>query len=306
MDDARHRRSLLGARHWPTWIALGLMRVLGYLPMPLLAAIGRPLGLLVYCLHAERRHVVRVNIARCFPELTAAARNRLARAHFRAFGQALLDIGVAWWAGRARIVRLVHLRGYDHYERALRGGRNVILLAPHFVGLEIGGIRLSLDRPMVTIFRHPDNEVLRDVIERARTRFGLRLVEHNRALTALVRLIKSGTPLYYLPDQDAGRRNAVFSPFFGIPTATFAVLGRLAALTDAVVIPCYTRQRSWGRGYETVLAPPLAGFPSGDPLEDTRRMNAVIEEAVRATPEQYFWVHKRFKTRPEGEPRFYD
>lgn len=304
MVDARHR-SLLRPRHWPTWVGLGLMRLLSFLPLPILAAVGRALGTALYYLHAERRHVVQTNIARCFPERAAADRGRLARAHFRAFGQAVLDVGIAWWASRARITRLVRFRGREHYDRALQARRNIILLAPHFVGLEIGGIRLSLEGPMTTIFRHPDNQVLRSVIERARRRFGLRLVEHNRSLATLIRQVQTGTPLYYLPDQDAGRRNAEFAPFFGIRAATFAVLGRLTTLADAIVIPCYTRQRSWGRGYETVFAAPLPGFPTGDPLEDARRMNAVIEQAVRETPEQYFWVHKRFKTRPEDEAPFY-
>ena len=292
-------------RHWPTSIGLALLRLLGLLPLPVLARVGRGLGLLLYALHAERRHVVHTNIARCFPDLPQRAQRRLVRSHFKAFGQALADIAVAWWASAARLRRLVRFRGREHYDRALGAGRPVILLAPHFVGLEIGGIRLSMERPMVTMFRHPDNELLRDVIGRARARFGLRLIEHNRPLTTLVRQVKAGAPLYYLPDQDAGRRNAVFAPFFGIPTATFAVLGRLAKLADAVVVPCVTRQLPRGRGYEICFGAPLTDFPSGDAQADTERMNQVIEQAVRETPEQYFWVHKRFKTRPAGEVPFY-
>ncbi|MFP5349956.1 MAG: lysophospholipid acyltransferase family protein [Gammaproteobacteria bacterium] len=292
-------------RHAPTWIGLALLRVLAVLPLPVLAALGRGLGLLLYALHASRRHVVRVNVARCFPGLTQRAQERLVRGHFKAFGQALVDIALAWWASGARLKRLVRFKGREHYDRALGAGRPVILLAPHFVGLEIGGMRLSMERPMVTMFRHPANELLRRVMQRARARFGLRLVEHNRPLTALVRQVKAGVPLYYLPDQDAGRRNGVFAPFFGIPTATFPVLGRLAQLADAVVIPCVTRQLPRGRGYEIMFAAPLADFPSGDTKVDTERMNRAIEQAVREIPEQYFWVHKRFKTRPRGEASFY-
>jgi KDO2-lipid IV(A) lauroyltransferase len=158
---------------------------------------------------------------------------------------------------------------------------------------------------MVTVFRHPVNELLSVVMERARSRFQLNLVEHIKPLTALVRQTKKGVPLYYLPDQDAGPRQSVFAPFFGIPAATFVVLPRLAEMTDAVVIPCITRQRSWGRGYEINFRPPLNHFPSGDPVADTTRMNREIEAAVREMPEQYFWLHKRFKTRPKGEPAFY-
>ena len=304
MADASLSR-FLHPRWWPTWIGLGFMRAVSWLPLPLIAAFGAALGMLLYMLHAGRRHIVNVNVRRCFPELSAPEQARIARQHFRAFGQTLLDIGISWWASEARIRRLTRFRGREHYDQTLRENKNIILLAPHFLGLEVGGIRLSIERPMVTVFRHPVNELLSVVMERARSRFQLNLIEHIKPLTALVRQTKKGVPLYYLPDQDAGPRQSVFAPFFGIPAATFVVLPRLAEMTDAVVIPCITRQRSWGRGYEINFRPPLNNFPSGDPVADTTRMNKEIEEAVREMPEQYFWLHKRFKTRPKGEKNFY-
>jgi len=220
-------------------------------------------------------------------------------------GQTLLDNGIAWWASKRRLKRLFRIRGREHYDRALARGQNIILLVPHFLGLEVAVSRLALERPMVTVFRHPDSVPLRVVVERGRKRFGLKLIEHNQPFTALVRTVKSGTPLYYLPDQDAGRRNAVFAPFFGIPASTFAALGRLAQMTDAIVIPCIARQRAYGRGYEILFQPPLKNFPTGNVVADATRMNAEIEQYVRKWPAQYFWVHKRFKTRPEGERNFY-
>jgi KDO2-lipid IV(A) lauroyltransferase len=291
-------------RHWPTWIGLGFMRLVGLLPLPLIALVGQGCGLLLYALHGSRRRITHRNLERCFPELPVHAHRRLARAHFRALGQTLLDNAIAWWGSARRLRRLVRVNGREHLETALNGG-NVILLAPHFVGLEIGGVRLSLEHPTVTVFRHPDNKLLRAVMERQRARFGLKLIEHNKPFTALVRAVKSGAPLYYLPDQDAGRRHAVFAPFFGIPAATFTALGRLARMTSAKVILCVTHQRRFGLGYVTELYPPLENFPSDDEAADTARMNAVIEQAARRWPAQYFWVHKRFKTRPEGEPDFY-
>ena len=304
MADPRLSR-YRGPRYWPTWLGLGFMRLVSWLPLPLIAVFGGGLGMLLYALHAGRRHIVRVNVSRCFPELSPRQQARIARRHFRAFGQTLLDIGISWWASEARIKRLTRFHGRAHYDRALRENKNIILLAPHFLGLEYGGIRLSIERPMVTVFRHPVNELLSVIMERARSRFQLRLVEHVKPLTTLVKQTKTGTPLYYLPDQDAGRRNSVFAPFFGIPAATFVVLPRIAEMTNAVVIPCVTRQLSRGRGYEISFYPPLENFPSGDAVADTTRMNREIEAAVREMPEQYFWLHKRFKTRPKGEPRFY-
>ncbi len=296
---------LLRPRYWAAWLGLGLLRALGCLPLPLIAAVGGGIGLLLYALHAPRRRVVYRNLEHCFPELTPRQIRRLARRHFRAFGQTLIDVAIAWWAGPRRLRRIVRFRNRRYYDEAQRAGRNVILLAPHFVGLEMGGVRLSLEGPLVSVFRHPVNVLVRALMWRARVRFGARLIEHNQPFTSLVRAVKSGVPLYYLPDQDAGHRHSVFAPFFRIPAATFTALARLARMTDAVVIPCVTYQRSWGRGYEIVLGAPLAGFPAGDPLVDATQMNAEIERAVRVHPEQYFWLHKRFKTRPPGEPKFY-
>lgn len=291
--------------YWPTWIGLGLLRALSWLPLPLVWAIGAGIGMALYALHGPRRRVARTNIERCFPSRPRREQRRIVRRHFRAFGQSLLDVPIAWWARPRRLRRLVQLRDREYLDQALGSGRSVILLAPHFLGLEIGGMRLSLEGPLLSVFRHPDNRLVRRIMHRARTRFGVKLIAHNQPFMSLARAVKSGTPLYYLPDQDAGRRHSIFAPFFGIPAATFTALGRLARLTNALVIPCVTYQRPWGRGYEVVFRPPLTDFPSGDPMADTTRMNAEIERAVRVRPEQYFWLHKRFKTRPPGEPKFY-
>lgn len=301
-------RSLLSfghPRHWLSWLGIAIMFVASWLPLPLIRLIGQGTGLLLYALHTSRRCIVRRNLGRCFPEWRRARLERTVRAHFRAFGQTLFDNGIAWWAPRWRLKSLVRLRGRRHYDDALAKKQNVILLVPHFLGLEVAVSRLSMERPMVTVFRHPDNEVLKEIVERGRARFGLQLIEHNKPFTSLVRAVKSGAPLYYLPDQDAGRRHSVFAPFFGIPAATFTTLGRLAKMTGAAVIPCIAVQRPWGIGYEVSFLSPLENFPLGDELADTTRMNAVIEEMVRRYPAQYFWLHKRFKTRPEGEGNFY-
>ena len=281
------------------------MRALALLPLPVIALFGNGLGMLLYALHVSRRRIVRINIARCFPELGPSAQAWLVRRHFRALGQAFLDIGIAWWGSARRLQRIVRWVGREHYERALSAQGHVIFLVPHFVGIEIGGIRLSIELPIVDIFRHPDNEAIGVVMQRARTRFQARLVEHIRGLVPVIRQVNNGYPLYYLPDQDPGRRSSSFVPFFDIPTATFNVLGRLAEITNAVVIPCYVRQLPYGGGYEIIMRAPLDNFPTGDVIVDTTRMNREIETAARAWPEQYFWVHKRFKTRPQGEAKFY-
>ncbi len=297
--------ALAHPRYWAGWLGLALLRLVSHLPLRLIWLLGAVLGMTLYALHGGRRHVARRNLERCLPGLPAASRERIVRRHFRALGQTLLDNGIAWWGSRRRLKRLVHLRGREHYDRALERGQNVILLVPHFLGLEVAVSRLSMEQPMVTVFRHPDSVPMRVVMERGRGRFGLKLIEHNQPFTTLVRAVKAGAPLYYLPDQDAGKRNAVFAPFFGIPASTFAALGRLTKMTDAVVIPCIARQRAFGAGYEVVFQPALKNFPTGNAVADATRMNAEIEKHVRKWPAQYFWVHKRFKTRPEGEGNFY-
>jgi Kdo2-lipid IVA lauroyltransferase/acyltransferase len=295
----------LHPRHWHRWLGIGVMRAISTLPLRVLAACGAVVGELLYYAHPPRRQVVTVNIRKCFPALSARAQRRLAKRHFRAFGQTLLDLGIAWWGSAARLRRIVHIKEDSHVRQAMAAGKSVILMTPHFVGLEMGGIRISLEGSGYAMFRQVDNEVLRMVMEKGRSRFGLKLVAHNDPLTNLVRDVRAGTPLFYLPDQDPRKRGTVFVPFFGIPTATFTSLGRLAKLMRAVVIPCLCRQLPRGKGYEVVFKPALSGFPTGDPLHDAARMNREIEQAVRDMPEQYFWMHRRFKTRPPGEPSFY-
>ena len=292
-------------RYWLTWIGLTLLWTISWLPLPLIAMIGGGFGMLVYALHTSRRRIALRNIERCFVELSARQHRRIVRAHFRGVGRALFESGIAWWAPAWRLRRLVRIRGREHFEHARRDKRSIILLAPHFLGLDIGGMRVCMDTPVVSVFRHPDNKLMSAIMDRGRTRMGAQLVEHNKPFTTLVRAVKSGKPLYYLPDQDAGRRHSVFAPFFGIPAATFSALGRLAKMTDAVVIPCISVQRPYGRGYDVTFFPPLDHYPTGDELADTTRMNAEIEKAARRWPAQYFWVHKRFKTRPVGEKSFY-
>ncbi len=295
----------LHPRHWHRWLGVGAMRAVSLLPLPMLAWGGGSLGALLYYIHPSRRQIATINIRKCFPELTAAAQTQMVKRHFRVFGQTLLDMGIAWWASPQRLRRLVTTHGRQHYDRAVADGRNIILLVPHLVGLEIGGVRISLDHPILGLIRHVDNEVLRLVMEKGRSRFGFTLMEYNKPMISLVKKIREGLPIYYLPDQDPRKRKLAFVPFFGVSTATLTTLGRLTKLTDAVVIPCYCRQLPGGKGYEVAFKPPLKDFPTDNAVSDAERMNREIERVVREIPEQYFWLHKRFKTRPAGEASFY-
>jgi lauroyl/myristoyl acyltransferase len=232
-------------------------------------------------------------------------REELLRRHFRAFGAAMMGVSLIWWASAPRLRSLVRFRNREHYDNALAAGKKIILLAPHFLGLEVAGVFLAHERRIISMYKEPRNDLVDWLMRRSRLRFGGALFERDSHLKGLIRLIRSGYPFYYLPDQNPGEAAHVFAPFFGVPTATLTALSRLARLADAAVIPCFTRLLPKGEGYEIIFHPPLAGFPSGDDVADASAMNAAIEAGVREMPEQYMWTYKRFKQRPPGEPSLY-
>jgi KDO2-lipid IV(A) lauroyltransferase len=298
-------RRFLAPRYWGVWIGMGLIRLLLLLPQSWRVAIGAGLGgLLRRTLHRSRRTAER-NIELCFPELNEWMRRELLHRHFRAFGAAMMGISLIWWAKANRLRRLVRFRHREYYDRALAENRKIILLAPHFLGLEVAGVFLAHERRIISMYKHPRNDLADWLMRRSRLRFGGALFERDSNLKGLIRLIRAGYPFYYLPDQNPGEAAHVYAPFFGIPTATLTALSRIARLTDAVVIPCFTRLLPGGDGYEIIFHPPLENFPSGDDQADATAMNAAIEVGVRELPEQYMWTYKRFKQRPAGEPPLY-
>jgi Kdo2-lipid IVA lauroyltransferase/acyltransferase len=287
-----------------TRLALAVLWLLHLLPLGALARIGSGLGALLFPFARERRRVCLTNLERCFPGMPARERDRLAKRHFRAFGRSVLERGILWWAPRARIMRLVRVRGLEHLDAARDAP--LILLAPHFVGLDAGWTRLTCELDMSGIYANQKDPVFNAVLLAGRTRFGRqRALSRQDGVRAGLAALKERLPFYYLPDMDYGPRDSVFVPFFGVPAATVTGLPRLARLAGARVVPCVTTMLPGGAGYEVRCYPPWEDFPGDDPVADARRMNAFIEERVREMPEQYFWTHKRFKTRPPGEPGWY-
>jgi Kdo2-lipid IVA lauroyltransferase/acyltransferase len=298
-------RRYLAPRYWGVWIGMGLLWSLLLLPQRLRVAIGARLGDLFYYSVKRPRYAAARNLELCFPELSAEQRHALLRRHFRAFGAAMMGVSLIWWAKAPRLRRLVRFRNREHYDQALAAGRKVILLAPHFLGLEVAGVFLAHERRIISMYKSPRNDLVDWLMRRSRLRFGGALFERDSHLKGLIRLIRAGYPFYYLPDQNPGDAAHVFAPFFGVPTATLTALSRIARLTDALVIPCFTRLLPRGEGYELIFHAPLANFPSGDDLTDASAMNAAIEAGAREMPEQYMWTYKRFKQRPPGEPPLY-
>lgn len=287
-------------------LVIGVLWLLHWLPLPLLAGVGVSFGELLYRLGRRRRHIVRVNLRLCFPELSESARERLARRHFHALGRSFVERGLLWWAPASRLARLIHFNGVAHLQALYDAKRPVILLAPHFVGLDMAGSRIAMDFDCLSIYARQKNAVVDRWLFHGRSRFGDQLLlSRQDGVRQTVKAMKAGRPFYYLPDMDYGRKDAIFAPFFGVPAATITGLPRLARLAGAAVVPCVARMLPGGQGYRIDIGAPWADFPSDDVEADTVRMNAWIETAVRDMPEQYYWVHRRFKTRPLGEARPY-
>jgi KDO2-lipid IV(A) lauroyltransferase len=289
-----------------TRLVLATMWLLHWLPLPVLAVLGRGLGLALYVLVPERRHVTLTNLGLCFPALSPAESSTLARRHFAVFGRSILELGLWWWASPERIRRLVRLDGGE--KLAPYGGRPVILLVPHFVGIDAGAIRLLLEHGVVAIYTRQKNRVFEAAMNGGRNRFGnCDMVSRQEGTRKALKAMKAGRFFHYSPDMDYGPKESVFVPFFGVQAATITGLARLARLTGATVIPLVTRMegRGWKTRYVATLGEPWTGFPGDGDTGDARRLNAFIEQEVLKSPEQYYWLHKRFKTRPPGEQRVY-
>ncbi len=283
-----------------------MLWTLHFLPLPLLAALGRGVGSAIGLFARQRRHIVQRNLALCFPELTAEARAKLVREHFAYLGRSLLERGVLWWAARERLENLLQIEGLEVVESLLAQQTPVILLAPHFLGLDAGGTAITLHFNTVNLYAEQSNPVLNDMVLNGRRRFGdQKLLSRQEGILATVKAMRAGRPFHYSPDTNARRRDATFVPFFGIAAATTSGLPRLAKAAKAVVVPCVTTFLPDQKGYRVRLSPPWQNYPSGHLEEDLARMNHWLESEIRQQPAQYYWVHRRFKTRPPGEPKLY-
>ena len=287
-----------------TRLGLAIIWLLHLLPLQILAPLGRTAGWLLYVLARERRRITLTNLRLCFPDRSEEEHRHIARAHFQALARSLLEHGVLWWSSKARVQKLVRVEGLAHWKAV--EGKPVIWLAPHFVGLDMGGARIITEWRGVSVYSKQKNPAFDKVLLHGRMRFVTPvLFSRQDGIRPVVKAIREGLPFYYLPDMDFGERDSIFVPFFGVPAATITGLARIAALTGAVVVPAVTEQLPDDGGYRLRFHPAWTDFPGSDVAADTRRMNAFIEKQVRAMPEQYYWVHKRFKTRPPGEARFY-
>lgn len=290
-------------RNLPTWGLLGLLWLMHWLPLPVIRALGAGLGRLLFRFARARRHVAMTNLRLCFPQMDAVAREALARRHIIVFTQAFLDRPLLWWASERRLRRLITLKGAEHLDDG--SGRPIILLTPHFVGMDACGLRISMDRRTACIYSNQSNPVVNQVVRQGRARFNdTVLMSRQDGLRRAIKSLRDGLPFFYATDMDFGPQDAIFVPFFGVDAATVTGLPRLVQMTKARVVPLVSHLTP--EGYTAELLPAWDDFPSGDLEADVRRFNTFVESQVTRMPEQYFWVHKRFKTRPPGEASVYD
>lgn len=295
---------LFAPRYWPTWAGLGLLRLLASLPFPLLLSFGRGLGSLLRHLPIGFVRTARRNLELCFPQLDAAARERLLEEHFHSLGMALMEIPLAWWISPKNVARLVRVEGAEHLRAALAAGRGAILLTAHFTSMEMAGRALVTVAPAGFLYRPTKNEVIARALKRFRTQLGARAIPHDD-IRAFISALKRNECVWYAPDQSYRKKGAAMVPLFGIPAATNTLTSRLARMTGAPVLPYFLQRLPGSQGYLATIHPPLENFPSDSPVSDTERFNRMIEAQVKITPEQYLWIHRRFKGLSADYPDYY-
>ena len=298
--------ALLHPRYWLLWLGLGLLWLIIQLPYPVLLRLGRLVGWFMYLFMAERREIARINLELCFPDWSAQERRRVLRENFASNGIALFEMAMAWWWPKQRLAGLARIEGLEHLQQAAAEGQGVVLMSAHFTTLEIGAALLGQQATIDGMYREHKNAAFDHVQRRGRERHNDDAVAVERDdVRSMLKSLRRGRAIWYAPDQDYGRKASVFVPLFGVSAATVTATATFARLGKARVVPFTQTRLADGQGYLLRVHPPLENFPAGDELADALRINQWVEQAVLQQPEQYMWVHRRFKTRPEGEERPY-
>lgn len=297
-------RAFLAPKYWLMWLAFGLMRLVSMLPLRWSQALGAGLGMLVYRLVPSRRRVARINIRQAYPDYNEDQIRALNIASFKSLGISIFEIALAWWARRDYMRAICEVEGKQHLDSAVARGKGVILLTGHFTTLEIGAMLIGLQTTLNGVYKKAHNPMFNAFMAHYRSTYGEELIE-NKNVRALIRGLRKGRATWFAPDQDFAEQDILFTPFLGGVASTLTATTRMAEMTGAEVVPFYPLRLDRGKGYRLVILPALQDFPSGDIEADSARINKSIEDMVYANPEQYGWVHKRFKTQPTGQPSPY-
>jgi Kdo2-lipid IVA lauroyltransferase/acyltransferase len=295
---------LLAPRYWLTWAGLGLLRLLALLPFPAMVFLGRALGSGMRHLPLRFVRTARRNIDLCLPELGPRERVKLLNRHFQSLGIALLEIPLAWWITPRRLAKIVDFHGVEHLHAAIARNQGVILLTAHFTSLEMAGRILLSVAPVGFLYRPTKNAVLAYALKRFRCGYGGYPIPRDD-IRAFISALKHNQCVWYAPDQSYRKKGAQMVTMFGIPAATNTLTSRLARMTGATVLPYFLQRLPGSQGYRAVIHPPLENFPSEDPVADAERFNRMIEAQIRLAPEQYLWIHRRFKGLTQDYPDYY-
>jgi Kdo2-lipid IVA lauroyltransferase/acyltransferase len=291
-------------RYWPIWIFYGVIRLISYLPYKIQVGLGRRVGRVMMHLSPKRKKIAEINLRLCFPDWTGEKRQEILKKHFESLGICLFEFGITWWWPDESFRSLAQIEGLDNLHNALRKNKGVILLAGHFTTLEIISRVLKLYADFYPMYRKNNNPLIDHIITSGRIRHTGKAIPQDD-LRSMIRSLRSNMPVLYIPDQNFGRKHSIFVPFFGIQTATVPATSRLAAIDNTPVLPIIQQRLPDNRGYRLVIEKALDNFPTEDLEQDTIRINQLFEHQIRNNPVDYLWVHRRFKTRPEGEEDIY-
>jgi len=297
-------RDYIHPRFWMMWLTFALLRLASLLPYRAQLVLGKFLGRAIKLISGRRQRVVEINLALCFPEKTAQERERIKNECYESIGIALFELAMCWWWSEKRLKSLIEIRGMEHLETVLDNGQGAILLSGHFTSLEIGGRLFTLTTPLQVMYRTQRNALFDSYLYSKRCSY-LENVISRKSTRQLIKGIKKLIPTWYAPDQNFTNERNIFAPFMGVPAATITASSRLVQSAGCAMLPFYTYRKPDGTGYILTIEAPLENFPSGDDLTDATAINASIEKFTRSHPEQYMWIHQRFKNRPEGEPSLY-
>jgi len=291
-------------RYWLTWIGLGLLRLVIFLPYKVQITIGRYLGIISMYILPSRRHITEVNLRLCFPSYSEKKRRKLLVDNFASVGIGVIEIAMTWWLPLHKLEKLVHIQGTEHLEAALAKGKGILLLGAHFTTLDFAGRLTTSKYPFHITYRSSKNKLIDAMLLRSRNEVFDNAISRNTMHT-MIRKLQENKIVWYAPDQDYGRRHSVFAPFFGVSAATITATARIAKMAGCAIVPACQYRLPNNQGYVCIVYPALENFPTGDEVADATRINQLIEQAILRAPEQYLWQHRRFKTRPVGEARPY-
>jgi len=291
-------------KFWVTWFGLAILRIFILMPYPMALKIGSSLGVIAYYAIPKRRHITKVNIELCFPNLSESEQEQLVKNTFRSAGMGIIETALSWWASEKKLMSISQISGLENIHKALKKNKGVILYTAHTSTLEIGGALMTFYQPILSVYKKAHNLLFEEFLYHSRTQKLTKLVQ-TYELRMMIKSLNNNEVAWYAADQDFGMKQSVFAPFMGVETATLITPSRIAKMTGAAIVPFFCRRLADNKGYLLDILPEVTNVPSGNDIQDATRLNQLIADAIGKAPEQYFWAHRRFKTRPPGEPDVY-